>query len=458
MYCLKIGIDYLITLPEPNINQNHNNMGHFAFGAYAPGYLLMHIRIPEVVTNIRDLEPVNKALFFHEYTHFLQNLTGGFGHSQIWNTYDRFRQFIAAQQKNGLPTITIPLDFEVRQQEVRFLKIMKAIQGGDEISEGLDDATTFVQDPKLVKNPEFDQQYPGFTQHFVRLLLRDAQGKEGEFDFGETAVSETMAYLLESKFYGDSLHSRIPYESAKMLAAHSYSPMAGNNEWLFALCDVALLSAYPGRMFYQILIEMSKLEFIPEMAADIYDFGIKVIYDMGFDIWSDFERAKNGAIHVIGEIYKHDHYAPTCEWFIYLLETGYDIRINNPTFMLQLYQEPDPFDGYWITVVGRMGKPPINNISEQRSFDPPAAFQKNKDKIDPIFLLAVRELHNSLMFGRREGCGLYKTCIDVHDDRCKAVPWERSGDAQQCPYASLWTLYGFNKKQVIFPGENPEVQ
>jgi hypothetical protein len=432
-------------------------MGQFTFGAYAPGYLLIHIRIPELVTNIRTLAPVDQAIFFHEYTHFLQNLTGGFGHFQIWNTYDRFRQFIATEQKNGLTTITIPLDFEVRQQEVRFLKIMNAIQGDDKLPLNIEDSTTLMQELNFVKNPDFDKQYSDKTQHFIALCLKDAKGEECEFYFGETAVSETMAYLLESKFYGDSEHLRFPYESAKMLAAFSYAPMAGNSEWLFALCDVALLSAYPGRMFYQILLEMSHAQFLPGKTEDIYDFALKVMYNMGFDIWKDFEMAKNGAIQVIRDIFKHEYYEHTREWFIYLLETGHDIRINNPRFMLHLYQEPDPFDGYWKYIIARMGKPQINNILEQRTFDPPMTFQGNKEKIDPIFLLAVREIHNNLMFGRGEGCGLYKTCADIHDDRCKHAPWGRVTDDNKCPYASFWAIYGFDKKEVIFPGEDQGV-
>jgi len=46
-------------------------------------------------SNIQNLQPEAQALYFHEYVHFLQDITTTFGLSNSWNTYDRIRQIIS---------------------------------------------------------------------------------------------------------------------------------------------------------------------------------------------------------------------------------------------------------------------------------------------------------------------------------------------------------------------------
>ncbi len=430
---------------------------HFIFGAYVPSYLLIKINTPDPLTNIKTLEKADRAVFLHEYIHFLQNITGGFGQSHIWSTYDQLRQVISDQQKSGEKKLEIPVVNDVTQRLRLFIRALQAISGRKYLPEYMDDNTAFIENVSLLLDPAFQELNTGSAIRFLNLKIADEKGNKTDYLFGDTAVSETMAYLMESKYFGESEEiNNFPYRSCQKLGEWMETPLLENKEWLFALCDVALLSPYPGRMFYQILLEMFRQDFIPGSAEEIYEYGIRVMYDDGWRVWEDFENAKNGAIIVLSELFSHQSFKPTLEWFKYILESGYKERIANPTFMLQLYREPDQYEGIWKNIFAQFGTPHLQNLKNERYFNPPLQLNSMKDEIEPLLLLAAQQVSNTLMFRQNEKdtiCGLYKCCdrspnIEV-DERCICEPWERAKDENSCAYAALWTGYGLSEKNVI---------
>ena len=425
---------------------------HFVFGSYVPSYLLIKIRTVDPIDNIRDLIDADKAIFFHEYTHFLQNITGGFGHSHIWHTYDQLRQVVSEEQKNLSKIIKIPLSNEVMDQQRLFIRVMRTINGNKYVPEGIDDATASIESLKLVKDKNFDTLYPHAGMRFLNLHLKDENGNEGDYLFGDTAVSETMAYLIETKYFGESVFNNYPYRACRKLGERLQTDLLENDEWLFALCDVSLISNYPGRAFHQILLDMSQTGFVPNVAEDIYDYGLRLMYEkLKWRVWEDFEENKNGAIHVLNELTDYPIFKETVEWFKYILDFGYSERVAVPSMLLQIYREPDCFKGLWELAMARFGTPQIQNSVGERYFSAPLELKDKEEKIEPLFLLSLQQLNNTLIFGNSH-CGLYKCCdkspnVTV-DDRCKNSPWERAKDDNICAYGTLWRLYGFTKKNV----------
>jgi hypothetical protein len=100
---------------------------HYKYGEYIPSYLLIILATKEPVTNIKTLDPESQRTFVHEYTHFLQNISTGFGLSHIWNTYDRNRQLISHLQKTKENSMTFPLKGDVVDKQF-FFKIRQAIE------------------------------------------------------------------------------------------------------------------------------------------------------------------------------------------------------------------------------------------------------------------------------------------------------------------------------------------
>jgi hypothetical protein len=424
---------------------------HFVFGSYVPSYLLIKIQIPDSLANITNLAKVDQAVFLHEYTHFLQNISGGFGHAHIWNTYDQLRQLLSDEQMNPADEIKIPIRNEVATRQRLFMKTLRTVSGNKFVPDGIDDKTALVSSVKLVKDADFEKLNPGSNIWFLNLRLRDNKNNVADYLFGDTAVSETMAYLMEKKFFGGEEINNFPYRSCQKLGEWMGTTLLENDEWLFALCDVAMLTSYPGRMFYQILLEMYQRDFLPDVAEHIYDYGLRLMYQNGWRVWDDFENNKNGAKIVLSDLIQHPIFIETVEWFKYILESGYQSRINNQYFMLELYRAADPYSGMWKNVMAQFGTPQIHNALGERFFSAPIELKKLEEKIEPLFLLSLQQINNTLMFGQAH-CDLYRCCEKApnieEDERCKTAPWERAKDEKKCAYGSLWKLYDFAKKKV----------
>lgn len=425
------------------------------YGTYVPCYLLIKLKQTEKPLNkISDLDEADQRIFFHEYTHFFQDITGGFGHSHIWQTYDKFRQIISNLQKSDLKEIDIPLSNPVIEKQAIWENILKTIEGSYLIKDGVDSKTAFVPDVSLYIDDDFRKMYPEKMLHFLRLVVRDENGRESRYNFGESAVSETMAYLMESKMFGDQEVNDFPYKACQKVAGYFNTSLTDNKEWLFALCDVAMLCPYPGMAFYTILLDMHHAGFVPKEAEQIYEFANSAMHKRGWDMWKVFEENKNGAVHVIKELFNHEIFLETSEWFAYLLETGFAFRKANPFFMLHLYRENSPYEGTWKTISETFGTPQLQNSKEERYFMAPKPLEEKKNKIEPLFLISLKQILNTLVEASYK-CELIECCRNAKigpevDYRCVSDPWTRADDQQTCAYGAQWFLMGLSKLKVNF--------
>lgn len=430
---------------------------HFKFGAYVPSYLLMKINTPDSISNIKELRPEDQLTFIHEYTHYLQNITGCCGMSQIWSTYDQLRQVISNEQKNGEAEFSVPLSNDVIEKQKLFIRTLRTVSGSRYLSSSMSDDSASIRNVRFVLDDNFQKLAPYAKTYFVEFDLIDAKGASEIYKFGDTAVSETMAYLMETKYFPISEEiNNFPYRCCQKLGDWMKTDILKDNEILFALCDISLVSPYPGRAFYQILLEIVQKRISITNADEIYKFGEEVLQSIGFNIWDEFKNAKQGAITVLEEIFNHDIFKATVTWLKYILESGYQSRLLTPNFMLQLYRESNQYEGLWKNALAQFGTPMIYNYFEERFFSSPIELKQIETEIEPLFLIASQQVYNTLLKGYNKddnNCGLYRCCKKspnaVVDDRCIEAPWGRIKDEKLCAYAALWVLYGLSGKRMI---------
>lgn len=426
---------------------------HHKFGDYIHSYFLINLYTDNPITQVKDLEEEHRRTFLHEYTHFLQNISGGYGIAQIWNTYDRSRQLIAGLQREKPAQMHLPLDNSVVAKEKIHFFIHRAL-AGDYNMRGLDPQTTLVIDVTLEPNKHFESLHPGTGVPFVKLTLRDRYAKKLYYGFGELAIAETMAYLMEMKFFPYKQMDDFPYRACQKLGEFMGTSITQNDEWLFALCDTALLSRYPGWMFYTMLEDMTRTSFTPNDAREIYDYGIKFMENKGLRIFESYQEAVNGVCTVLNDLFQHPFYQDTVNWFQYILQKTFSLRINDTAFMLDLYREQDSFEGRWNSVYLELGTPQLHNSQHQRFFKPPQVLFEQENGIEPLFLLTMQQIQKLLLTGKQGcACMLQPVCSQNTnglrvDDRCQNAPWERAIDDQSCAYGALWTGYGFANTQV----------
>src|ERR1700742_773777 len=116
---------------------------HRTFGQYFPSYLMVILETDRPILNIRELDPDLQRTYLHEYTHFLQNISGGFGYSHIWNTYDRARQIISQLQKSDDKELRIPFKHAVVDEQLVNFKGRQAIEGDFKVRE-IEDASAKI--------------------------------------------------------------------------------------------------------------------------------------------------------------------------------------------------------------------------------------------------------------------------------------------------------------------------
>lgn len=421
-------------------------------GSYVHSYFVINIGTPDAIPNIKQLPPEHQATFIHEYTHFLQNITGGFGVSQIWNTFDRSRQLISSLQKSPDPVLRLPLKGSVVEQQEVYYHALKAIQGDSTLPAGMNDSLAFIKSLNFYLDDRYERIDPLSRFHFLKLRIEDSEGGKCGYKFGEIAVSETMAYLMERKYFGHSPLPNFPYHSCQLLGKYLETDITENDEYLFVLCDVALATHFPGRMFYQILLEMSHREFKPQNGREVIDYGVDYLRRNKWNPVSDMEKAVSGAVNVVEDLFRNKIFEHTREWFKYILGSGYVTRRDNPYFFLELYNAPVVFEGWWNNVIAQFGTPQLYNAKKDRYFNAPLELKGIEASIEPIWLSTIQQIHHTLLAGSRR-CTLYDVCdksqnVIVTDYRCDTAPWDRATDDQTCAYASLWVMFMLKDKIV----------
>jgi hypothetical protein len=427
------------------------------YGSYVPSYLLIKLQTEMPLNDIAVLGLEDQRTFFHEYIHFLQNITGGFGHSHIWNTYDRLRQVVSEIQKAPEPVLSLPVRNAVTEEQEKLLRIMQAISGSYKVSTALNDNSTIVRNVEEYRDPNYDERYPGAKTNFIQLDLQDTSKRISSYFFGESAVSETMTYLLEKKMFGEKKLGNYPYEACQRLCDYIGTTLHHNDECLFTLCDVAMLSAYPGRMFYVLVTELHEIGYKQESAEKLFDKCLGIMYRHHWNIWQDFETAMKGASHVIGALFYHGEFVPTLKWIQYILQRGYEYRRENRFFMLELYRAASPYVGKWVEINQEFGTPQLHNAKYKRYFRAPAPLKPIEEQIEPLWLLSLQQVHDTLVH-RKVKCGLYEVCDNldtgsVTDYDCVTQPWERAKRKPLCAYAAIWTVFKLTEKEVKYGPE-----
>lgn len=418
-------------------------------GTYKPAFFFIRINTEISFENVKNLAIHEQALYFHEYVHYLQDITTTAGLNVLWNKYDRYRQLIASLHKQG-DNLKIPANNpQLELEKVNKLAI-RAIEGDMSIPDDIGDF--YVIDAFLETNEYLNKITNGGDAFVLRLKVQSEKGREATYQFGSTAISENMAYLLERKIFRGDKVNHFPYSSAERLTQQLYPTLSKNPEFVYALCDVSLMSTFPGWIFYKIL-QRAKIDgFDPNSAEDIYYYGFSIIESLGFNIWEDFKRTQTAAVHIFRQIFEREEFKNALRWVEHIISAGYQIRRENPTIGLKLYRDPI-YTGTWNYVVGNLGFPIVQNSKGELFQSPPIQFREQGIEFNPIHLLAIEPVVKWLLEGKRS-CSLQHICKQTNikefvDDACENEPWKKI-EKNICPFGAIWIHFGLNKKEFHF--------
>jgi hypothetical protein len=244
-------------------------------GIYMPSYFSIRLNTYESLHSLKNVDEKFISTYFHEYFHYLQDLTTSFGLSSAWNTYDRTIRLIRhAQEVKG--DIVLPIQDGLIKKLDKNYRVYCEILANKKPTKTITDQFA-IKKIELTIKKELKGIIPNEANQFIKMELIDDLGVEADFWFGGIAVIETMTYLIQSRFFDTKSSPTFPYKTAIILAEHSSSQFKDNYEFVFALCEVSLYSPYPGRTFYEILIGIEQSQTQIDDVMKIYEFGLQHI-------------------------------------------------------------------------------------------------------------------------------------------------------------------------------------
>ncbi len=418
-------------------------------GIYTPSYFSIRLNTVESLHPLQNVDVKFISTYFHEYFHYLQDLTTPFGLNSAWNTYDRTIRLIKhVQEIKG--DIELPLQDDIIKELDRNYKVYCQILASKKPTKTITDKFS-IKTIGLTNKKELEGLIPEEANQFVKMELIDDLGIEADFWFGGIAVIETMTYLIQSRFFDTSSTPTFPYKAAIIFAEHFSGQFKGNYELIFALCEVSLYSPYPGRTFYELLLEIEQSKIQISNANQIYEFGLQHI-EKKWGLWEKLEKYKTTLIEILKNLYGHEAFKNNREWLMYIIEEGTKLRKENPCFMLQLYQSKEAFSPLLLDIYKRLGAPEAINAENKRWFTAPQALEENADKIHTVFLTGFKQIQNLLLFGKKD-CVIINHCEGSEnempiDKNCTTSPWLKAKQDPLCPFAALWKSFGLDSKNV----------
>ena len=415
------------------------------YGNYESSYFIMNVPT-KADLNILEMGLRDFAVFFHEYVHFLQDITSFYGYMGIYSHGEYMRR--AINDLYAMPqSITMPLALEDKGDYVLLNKDIASFSLGDKGD--LD----FV----VIKEPDKDIFIEPFTLdgHFsipeLHVKAITNKGPE-EIIVGAYAIRENMAYLLERKCTTKYRTSGdFPYLIVEILA-NALCPNKLNDFDLIALCDISLQSSVPGHALYLTLKAIKEGRMVVNKSEDFYDFYFsKKVSFLGQEMETPralLVAAAMATDHLLSYVRIKELSREYQDWVYFTFQASVGLRIMHPYFFLEMARGQRDKDNETLKFLAKnIGSPQMVNELGKR-------FQLATDR--PIcrfeYLEAVKEIEKLFEDGVSK-CSLKVWCEMSPDgapvdNRCDTAPWSRCNDAQLCPYAVLWQHWKLGEKKV----------
>ena len=253
-------------------------------GEYIPAFFEMYLKIDGEI-DLNKLTEKDFSLFFHEYIHFLQDITTTYGLTTCYAYGEYVQSVVNDIYARGQQTFEVPYIYDNNKDNIRLNEQVQKVTLGDWDTniETLDNVNVFVEDFKL----EF-----GKEQNLPSIPTVCIQANEDDIiSFGASAIKESIAYIMERCCYKEYEESdEFPYSSAEKVASSIFPEFGQRILNVLALADCSLMFSNPGHIFVDMLYQFRDKKYNPEKAQDIYFQLEKAKVNAGVKIF-DFLRA-----------------------------------------------------------------------------------------------------------------------------------------------------------------------
>lgn len=408
-------------------------------GSYIPTFFEMHVATRDDDMTINKMSDGDATVLFHEYIHFLQDITTFYGLNNLYVQSEYFHSVV--NRIKGNQQFHVPFMIEDNNDNVLLNKIVCKLTVGDYVEQEHYHVYSIDEmEEELIPNP-FLKKIKSIVLNFDDDSLRS---------FGAIAIMESMAYILERLCSPNSYVSSpdYPYRAAELVAQY-YDAAFGNDLLkVLALCDMSLQNSNPGLCFVNIMKEINdgKLQFdTPESIYD-YFYGQKVkrvdgsvtsLQDSYNEMLDQVDACLKDYIKGIDSLNSYH------EWINHLVAFSKDWRNKDRYFLLKLARINDlKKNNCWGYAVARVGSPLMVNANNHY-FKLPYDGMREGESVE--MYAALKEIYSLFLAGSKP-CGLLTWCNDspesTPNELCNTAPWKKVGETKLCPYAFFWRHWG----------------
>lgn len=418
-------------------------------GEYIPAFFEMYLKIDGEI-DLNKLSEKDFSLFFHEYIHFLQDITTTYGLTRCY-TYGEYIQSVVNDiYIKGQRTFMVPYIYDNNKENIRLNEQIQNITLGEWYTsiETLSNVKIFTDNFEL----EF-----GIEEQLPSIATICIQANEDDIiSFGASAIKESIAYIMER--YGCKEYEKsddFPYSSAEKVACAIFPDFGNRALNVLALADCSLMFSNPGEVFVKMLHQFKDKNYNPAKPQDIYSQLKNATVNTGVKIFDFFDNVANEARKKLKSYYvgpEHPElYAAYQDWVDTIINTALKIRKQTPSYLLDLIAEsPVSTSTLFAEIINDLGTPMMKN--KQKDYY--AIKPKGKSGWSVEVLKSVHQIYEILHNGNFQ-CSLYPWCLRTHQERpeeklnptleiCLHAPWIRASDKELCPLGLLWKNWGLS--------------
>ena len=411
-------------------------------GSYIPTFFEMHVATRDDDMTINKMSDGDATVLFHEYIHFLQDITTFYGLNNLYVQSEYFHSVVNRIKGN----LQFQVPYMIRDNKDNVLlnqKICRLTNGDSEessfylvhsVDEWSDDlADDFISNPPIseIKNIVLNQN-------------------DNMRSFGAIAIMESMAYILERLCSPNAYVSSpdYPYRAAELVAIY-YDAKFGNDLLrVLALCDMSLQNSNPGLCFVNIMKLVGEGKLLFDTPESIYDYfynrRVKSVYGRVTSWQDSYNKLLDQVDTCLQDYIKGiDSLKSYHEWINHLVDFSRDWRNNDRYFLLKMARKNDlKKNDCWGYTVARIGSPLMVNANNHY-FKLPYDGMQEGESVE--MYAALKEIYKLFLEGNKP-CGLLTWCNDslasTPNELCNTAPWKKVGETKLCPYAFFWRHWG----------------
>jgi len=428
-----------------------NRYQSYLRGYYSPSFFKMGISVIEPLDNPENLPELPKSTFFHEYIHFLQDISTTYGliNTCIVVTKMKFANHYILNSIGN--KFKVPITFTADPITEINSKLQEVYLGYPSPSIN----HLIIADVRKEATSVF---LPAPFNKFittVKIYHADSLGGTASFSFGSLHIMETMCHIAQQVYSPGITHADVPYKTAQLVAQYIYDIISSVPLNVFALCEASMMHSYPADCFFEMLIQMKVEHFVPETELEIYDFVFRNIHENGSGrtLLQIFETQIDLTINELSSYFTTGNFSIEKQWITHLLNEAMKIRLENPAFILSLLKQTELYSDELKRIMLLLGTPLMQNLDGECWFQKPLALRHLE--ISPDRLAAILEIHDLWMSGKK-GCELKRFCTrsligSTTDERCDNAPWTRCNNNEPlCSFAQFWKTWKLIGKEPQF--------